>query len=414
MKYARVSLPDTPPGGLAAGIDWASADHAVCVVDAAGEVVTRFGVEHTAEGLRTLVQRLARAGACEAAIERGDGPVVDALLAAGLTVVVITPRQVKNLRSRYGSAGNKDDRFDAYVLADVLRTDRARLRPLIPDSPETVTLRQACRARKDLVRHRVAVGNQLRAHLLSAFPAAVGLFSRLDSAVSLAFLARFGCQDRAGWLSEKRLAAWLKGAGYSGRTDPAELYQRLRSAPRGATGQAGAASAQVTRALAAVLTSLNTQIKTLEAQIAGQLSAHADGHIFTSLPRSGTVRAARLLSEIGDCRARFPDPQALICLAGAAPSTRQSGKHKAVTFRWAVSKQLRDAVCDFADGSRHASPWAARIYHDAITRGKDHPHAVRILARAWLYVIWHCWHDGAAHDPARHRALQRLLTGQAA
>jgi transposase len=383
-------------------------------VDAAGEVVTRFGVEHTAEGLRTLVQRLARAGACEAAIERGDGPVVDALLAAGLTVVVITPRQVKNLRSRYGSAGNKDDRFDAYVLADVLRTDRARLRPLIPDSPETVTLRQACRARKDLVRHRVAVGNQLRAHLLSAFPAAVGLFSRLDSAVSLAFLARFGCQDRAGWLSEKRLAAWLKGAGYSGRTDPAELYQRLRSAPRGATGQAGAASAQVTRALAAVLTSLNTQIKTLEAQIAGQLSAHADGHIFTSLPRSGTVRAARLLSEIGDCRARFPDPQALICLAGAAPSTRQSGKHKAVTFRWAVSKQLRDAVCDFADGSRHASPWAARIYHDAITRGKDHPHAVRILARAWLYVIWHCWHDGAAYDPARHRALQRLLTGQAA
>jgi len=112
----------------------------------------------------------------------------------------------------------------------------------------------------------------------------------------------------------------------------------------------------VTRALAAVLTSLNTQIKALEAQIAGQLSAHADGHIFTSLPRSGTVRAARLLSEIGDCRARFPDPQALICLAGAAPSARQSGKHKAVTFRWAVSKQLRDAVCDFADGPRPRQP----------------------------------------------------------
>jgi transposase len=145
----------------------------------------------------------------------------------------------------------------------------------------------------------------------------------------------------------------------SGRTDPAALYEQLRSAPRGATGEAGAASTQVTRALAAVLASLNTQTKTLEAQIAAQLAAHADSHIFTPPPRSGTVRAARLLTEIGDCRARFPDPQALICLAGAAPSTRQSGKHKAVTFRWAVSKQLRDAVCDFADGSRHASPWAA-------------------------------------------------------
>jgi len=105
-------------------------------------------------------------------------------------------------------------------------------------------------------------------------------------------------------------------------------------------------------------------------------------------------------------------PAVLICLAGAAPSTRQSGKHKAVTFRWAVSKQLRDAVCDFADGSRHASPWAARIYNDAIARGKDHPHAVRIVARAWLYVIWDCWHNGNAYDPARHRALQHLLTAQ--
>jgi len=102
----------------------------------------------------------------------------------------------------------------------------------------------------------------------------------------------------------------------------------------------------------------------------------------------------------------------LICLAGAAPSTRQSGKHKAVTFRWAVSKQLRGAVCDFADGSRHASPWAAHIYNAAIARGKDHPHAIRILARAWLYVIWHCWHNSVAYDVDHHRALQRLLTAQ--
>src|SRR5215469_3401394 len=111
MKYARVPRPQAPPGGLSAGIDWASADHAVCVVDAGGAVVSRFTAAHTAEGLRMLVARLARAGACEVAIERGDGPVVEALLGAGVTVVVITPRQVKNLRSRYGSAGNKDDRL---------------------------------------------------------------------------------------------------------------------------------------------------------------------------------------------------------------------------------------------------------------------------------------------------------------
>jgi transposase len=409
MKYAPASLPDASAGGVTAGIDWASQDHAVCIVGAAGQVVARFAVEHAAAGLIDMVARLARAGVGEVAIERGDGPVVDALLDAGMTVVVITPRQVKNLRSRYGAAGNKDDRFDAYVLADVLRTDRARLRPLVPDRPETVLLRQACRARKDLVGHRVAVGNQLRAHLLGVLPGAVGLFFRLDSPISLAFLNRFGSQDRADWLTEKRLAAWLKNAACSGRTSPAELYHRLASAPR---GRSGSGAETVTRALTAVLASLNTQIKALEAHIAEQLASHADGHIFTSLPRSGTVRAARLLTEIGDCRARFPDPQSLICLAGAAPPTRQSGKHKAVTFRWAASKQLRDAVCNFADGSRSDNPWAARLYSDAIARGKDHPHAIRILARAWLYVIWHCWHDGVPYNPAHHKALQRLLAEQ--
>ncbi|MEV0391470.1 IS110 family transposase, partial [Nonomuraea sp. NPDC050643] len=410
MQYAPTpSLPATAPNGVTAGLDWASTDHAVCVVDAAGKVSDRFTVEHTGAGLKLLTRRLAQAGACEVAIERGDGPVVEALLQAGLTVVVISPNQIKHLRKRYGSAGNKDDRFDAYVLADTLRTDRARLRPLTPDSPATATLRSTVRARRDLVTHRVALCNQLRAHLTTAFPGAIGLFADLDSPISLAFLARFDCQDRADWLSERRLAAWLKSAGYCGRKDPAVLLAHLSNAPRGVTGDDGSARAHATRALLAVLTSLVEQIRALEGQISEQLALHTDAQVFTSLPRSGTVRAARLLAEIGDCRARFPDPAALACLAGVAPSTRQSGKHKSVGFRWAVNKQLRDAVCDFAADSRRANPWAAQLYNAAIARGKDHPHATRILARAWLYVIWHCWQDGLAYDPAKHGALQALL-----
>ena len=406
MEYPPNTLPAVPPGGVTCGIDWASSDHAVCLLDRAGQIVQQFIAGHTARGLTGLVRR---AGVGEVAIERPDGKVVDALLEAGLTVVVISPNQLKNLRGRYGSAGNKDDRFDAFVLADTLRTDRARLRPLLPDSPATVIMRQACRARKDLVAHRVAVCNQLRAHLQIAFPGAVGLFADLDSPISLAFLSRFDCQDRADWLSPGRLAAWLQAQGYSGRKDPAGLHARLAAAPRGATGHDGTASAHITRALLAVLTSLVTQIKALNTQLAEQLALHPDAHIFTSLPRSGTVHAARLLAEIGDCRARFPTHEALICLAGVAPSTRKSGKTTFVDFRWAADKQLRDAVCDFAGDSRHASPWAARLYHDATARGKDHPHATRILARAWLYIIWHCCQDSTRYDPARHKALQRIL-----
>ncbi len=109
----------------------------------------------------------------------------------------------------------------------------------------------------------------------------------------------------------------------------------------------------------------------------------------------------------------FPRRSRLACLAGAAPSTRQSGKQRVVAFRWSCDKQLRDAVADFAGDSRHANPWAADLYNHARARGHDHAHAVRILARAWLFVIWHCWQHDTAYDPSRHAALQRVLAAAA-
>ena len=139
--------------------------------------------------------------------------MVDALLAAGLTVFVIAPNQVKNLRGRYGSAGNKDDRFDAFVLADTLRTDLARLRPLTPDSEATISLRMTVRARKGLVAARVAMANQLRAHLQSTLPGVIGLFRDIDSKITLQFLTRFPSQDKADWLSRVRLGNWLRSVG---------------------------------------------------------------------------------------------------------------------------------------------------------------------------------------------------------
>jgi transposase len=397
---------------VTAGVDWAKDDHVICVVGDQGEALERFTVRHDAAGLRQMAARLLRAGALQVGIERGDGPVVDTLLEAGLTVFVIPPAQVKGLRSRYGSAGNKDDRFDAYVLGDVVRTDARRLRPMERDSEQTTALRSTVRARRDLVGHRVAAANQLRAHLQIVFPAAAELFAEIDSAITLAFLSRFTNQEQADWLSPKRLAAWLKSVAYSGRTDPAVLHARLLAAPRGKTGEHASAHAGTTVALVAVLRALNAQVKVLADSIAAQLDAHPDAEIFQSLPRSGTVRAARLLAEIGDARGRFPTRDSLTCLAGVAPSTRQSGKARAVTFRWGADKQLRDALCDFAGDSRSASPWAADLYDKATARGCDHPHAVRILARAWAHVIWRCWQDHAPYDPAAHNSLQAILNQQ--
>jgi transposase len=154
----------------------------------------------------------------------------------------------------------------------------------------------------------------------------------------------------------------------------------------------------VTLGLVAALNTVRAQIDELEGEIVERLGTHADAASFTTLPRSGRVRAAALLAEIGDCRARFPDPESLTCLAGAAPSTRRSGKHKKVVFRFACDKKLRAAVMDFAGDSRHDNPWAAHLYQQA---------------RAWLRVIWRCWQDHTPYDPARHGSYQRLIAQQA-
>ncbi len=196
--------------------------------------------------------------------------------------------------------------------------------------PDGVTIKRCMtvRARKDPIAARVAMANQLRAHLQSTLPGAIGLFRDIDSPITLAFLTRFPSQARADWLSPARLQTWLRSAGYYNPTNAAALHAHLTAAPRGTTGPEAAARAAVTLALVTALSAIRTQIKALEDQITAQLAAHPDGPIFTSLPGAGTVRAARLLAEIGDARGRYPTPESLVCLAGAAPSTRQSGKVK--------------------------------------------------------------------------------------
>jgi transposase len=342
-------------------------------------------------------------------IERGDGPVVEHLLRDGFEVVVISARQVKSLRARYGSAGNKDDRFDAFVLADALRTDAGRWAIVQPDSDETIALRMLVRARQDLIGHRIAVHNQLLAVLQHNFPGAIGLFSQLDISISLAFLRRFPTEAKAAWLSELRMAHWLKANSYCGRHTPAQLANHLHDAATGrVTGPAAAASELIVLTLVDLLAQLREQQADLEARIKEALLAHPDGPIFTSLPRAGIVRAATLLAEIGDCRARFPDPAALAAAAGVAPSTRQSGKHLTVAYRRGCNKQLRHALIDWAQDTPRANAWARDTYDRARNRGCRHPHAARILAQSWTRILWRCWHDRVPYNPDLHGQLSLL------
>jgi transposase len=396
-----------------AGIDWSWQHHALCIIDGQGRRIDEAIVSHSRPGLAKISKLLNRYGVTQVGIERADGPVVEHLLRDGFEVVVISARQVKSLRVRYGSAGNKDDRFDAFVLADAVRTDAGRWAVVRPDSPETIALRMLVRARQDLIAHRIAVHNQLLATLQHNFPGAIGLFSQLDIGISLAFLRRFPSEAKAAWLTagggELRMAHWLKANSYCGRHTPRRLVDHLTDAAQGRTsGAAAEASELIVTTLVDLLLRLRDQQDQLEARIREALLAHPDGPIFQSLPRAGVVRAATLLAEIGDCRARFPDPQALAAAAGVAPSTRQSGKHLQVAYRRGCNKQLRAALIDWAQDTPRANAWAEHTYRRARDRGCRHPHAARILAQAWTRILWRCWHDRVPYNPDLHRRLNTL------
>jgi transposase len=377
-------------------------------------VLDRFEAGHDRAGLAALVTRLKTQGAPGAisiAIERPSGLLVDALVEAGFIVTPVHPNVVKACRPRYRAVAAKSDPGDAYILADILRTDGHRLRPLAPQSDAIKALRGLVRGRDDLVGTRVALANQLTALLDSFWPGAAQIFADVASPIALAFLERYPTPDSAARLGPKRLAGFLAQHRYCGRRSPEALLARLRSAPRGCAGDAESeAKGELVRALARTLQALVAEIAKLTSRVEHAISDLPDGKIVMSFPRAGRICAAQILAELGDVRVRFQTEHQLAAEAGVAPVTYQSGKARGVGWRWACNKRLRAALTCMADNSRHQSPWAADVYTRARARGCDHPHAIRILARAWARVLWRAWTDRKPYDPTKHAAAQPFLS----
>jgi transposase len=345
------------------------------------------------------------------AIERPEGVLVERLLEAGLTVLPIHPNQLMAARPRFRAAGGKSDAFDAFCLAELARTDHCRFRTLAPDSDETKALRALTRAREDLVKTKVSLTNRLQAELDAFWPGAAVIFCRIDSPIALAFLERYPSPTDARALGEKRLAGFLTRHGYCGGKSAAQLLAKLRSAPKGRAKETEeAARRTAVLSLLAALRPVVEQVKLLESRIADAVRAHPDGEVFLSLFRNpdSTLTAAKLLSEIGDQRERYPNAEALAADAGMSPVAKESGRRKVATFRRACDKRLRDAMTTLADSSRLHDPWAKGIYLRARERGCDHPHAIRVLGRAWVRVIWRMWQDGAPYDPSKHGGRMQL------
>jgi transposase len=395
-----------------AGLDWATEKHDVLIADEHGRVLAARVISHNEQGVRELIDLLSSRQVERVAIERPDGLLVGRLLAAGIEVLAIHPNQVKAARQRFRPAGGKSDPFDALVLCELARTDAHRFPRLAASGDETKALRALSRSREDFVATRVELANRLRAELEVFWPGAAAIFAAVDSPIALAFLERYPSPADAHGLGHKRLQGFLDRNGYCGRRDATALLKRLRNAPVGCCETAEVeARRAIVLALVNALRPIVEQIRLLTSQIAGAVRAHPDGAIFLALFRDpkSSITAAGLIAEIGDNRARYPTAATLAADAGMSPIAVESGKHRTASFRRGCDHRLRAHFATLADSTRHWHPWANDVYRRARERGCDHPHAIRVLGRAWARILWRCWQDQTPYDPTRHGNLNRLI-----
>jgi transposase len=310
--------------------------------------------------------------------------LVERLLDAGLRVLALHPNKVAAARDRFRISGGKSDRFDAFVLCELARSDHHRFRILERDADQTKAIRALTRARGDLVAARTGVMNQLRAELERFWPGPLRLFSHMDAEIFLAFVERYPSPADAHALGVARMQAFLVRERYSGGQQPTALMAKLRSAPRGRVGeQELAARRQLVQSYVAMIRTLNAQIKGLEGNIRTRMREHPDGRIFLSLFKSpnSVITAAELLAEIGDCRERYPTRDALAADAGHAAVAKESAKRKTAGFRGAATNACasrsagsRTQAATGTPGHRRSTPEHASA--DTSTRARSGPSAV--------------------------------------
>ncbi|MFE7209671.1 transposase, partial [Streptomyces sp. NPDC057611] len=205
-----------------------------------------------------------------------------------------------------------------------------------------------------------------------------------------------------------RLEAWCKRHGYSGKKPGSVLIDRLRSAPKAASRLSEQTAGQLIRVQVQLVQGVRATIRALDQSISEATETHPYAPLFATMPRIGKVSLGQVIGEIGPILERAQSCEQLIAEAGVVPVTRASGKARTVSFRFATNRRARVALTTFADNSRHGSDWASKIYNDARARQKRHPHAIRILARAWLRVMWACWRDGVCYDPVIHQTNSKI------
>ena len=388
------------------GIDWSEAKHDVCILNQAGAILKEFTITQTPKGQAMLEAEIAsfgiETGQCLVGLETASNLVMDFLETRPYTTYVIPPNQVASSRGRFSSSGRRNDRSDAHLLADMLRTDQARFTPWQADGVTVNQMKASLRLIDDLTQSITRFSNRLRAALLRAYPLALELFNDLTTQIGLHFLIAYPSQATAQQITFADFAAFCRQHRYSHPDRIPQRYAHLQQAAPQPTPTTIAAYQEQIPTLATLLLHFVQQKQQAIRRVQELFATHPDQEIFASLPGAGELLAPKLLVMFGDHRERFPTAAAIQTLAGTCPVTVQSGKKKQVYFRRACNHEYRHAAQQFAITSVRQSAWAATYFNQAQARGLTENQAYRCLANRWLAVIWTIWQRRQLYDETYH------------
>jgi transposase len=391
------------------GIDWAEDHHDIALVDQDGTLVAKRRIDDDAAGFAALLHLLVEAGdspddPIPVAIETSHGLLVACLRTTGRPVFPINPMSVSRYRDRHSVARRKSDAGDAFVLANILRTDLAAHRPLPADSELAQAIAVLARAQQDAVWQRTDAHNKLRSLLREFYPAILAAFASkrggLLRAEARALLAAAPTPHAAARLTKSQLRALLRRAGLQRGIDAEadRLHQVLRADYLHHPPMVEEAFGRQAIALLRQLDTACANAEDLAAATAEQFTQHPDAAIITSLPGLAALTGARVLAEIGDDRARFADARGLKAYAGSAPVTRASGKTTAVLHRRVKNQRLASVGYIWAFAALTASPGARAHYDRRKSAGDRHIAAQRNLFNRLLGCLHHCLHTRQTYN----------------
>lgn len=410
------------------GVDWGAERHQLCIMDPEGQVLGEQNIEHSGQAIADFLRVVDELTNREPhrvaiAIEVPRGPLVEAFLEHNCAVFSINPKQLDRFRDRHTVAGAKDDRRDAFVAADSLRTDQHCFRRVAADDPAILRIRELSRTEDALGCDFRRVANQLHQLLLRYYPQLLQLCSTPDEAWVWALLQLAPTPLRAAQLTRARLKTLL-AKHHIRRWNAEQVAEVLASPPLLLAPGSAEAITEHVLLLIPQLRLLSMQRKQVADRIQQLLDEMAkcdvqqpesqtlsDVLLLLSLPGVGRVITAMILAEAAPLLAER-DYYAIRAHAGIAPVTKQSGKSKQVGMRYRCNGRLRTAFYHWARTSVQHDARSKQQYARLRAVGHSHGRALRGVADRLLAVLIAMLKSGQAYDPER-RVTKAVQTSTA-